>query len=130
MLVADANIVIAASTPGHVHHHDAVRIVAEFGLAGIVLHSLTMAEVLLGPARAGNLAGAQDRLTAAGFMLAPNGEPPPDVLARVRAATSLTMPDTCVLATAEYLRLDLATFDDRLAREAIGRGVRVRRRAG
>lgn len=124
-MVADANVVIAASTPGHVHHHEAVRIVAEFGLVGIVLHSLTMAEVLVGPAKARSQAAARDRLTAAGFMLVPNGDPAPEVLAEVRATTSLKMPDACVLATAEHLRADMATFDERLAREARARGVTV-----
>lgn len=125
MIVADANIVIAASSPGHVHHRDAVRIVAEHGRGRIVLHSLTMAEVLVGPARAGAQAAAREALAAAGFRLPPEGDPPPEDLALVRATAQLKVPDACVLATAEHLASDLATFDARLAREARSRGITV-----
>jgi predicted nucleic acid-binding protein len=125
VIVADANVVIAASSPGHVHHRDATRIVLDHGLDGIVLHSLTMAEVLVGPARTGAHVQARERLAAAGFRLSPTGDPHPEALALVRATTSLKMPDACVLATAERLVVALATFDARLARDARARGVRV-----
>lgn len=125
MLVADANIVIAASNPAHVHHAEATAIVLDHGRDGIVLHSLTMAEVLVGPARGGDQAVARQQLEAAGFRPSPTGDPAPEDLALVRATTALKMPDACVLATAEHLRADLATFDTRLAREAHARGVTV-----
>ncbi|OLT53978.1 type II toxin-antitoxin system VapC family toxin [Cellulosimicrobium sp. CUA-896] len=125
MIVADANVVIAVSKPGHVHHHDATRIVRDHGVDGIVLHSLTMAEVLVGPAKAGAHAQARRLLAAAGFALSPTGDPTPESLALVRATTSLKMPDACVLATAEHLDTALATFDARLARDAFARGVSI-----
>ncbi|MBE1874795.1 type II toxin-antitoxin system VapC family toxin [Myceligenerans pegani] len=126
MIVADANIVIAASRPEHVHHGEATRIVVEHGRDGIVLHSLTMAEVLVGPAKSGAQVEARQKLQEAGFGLSPEGDPSPEELALVRATAALKMPDACVLATAERLKADVATFDARLAREARARGVRVR----
>ena len=125
MIVADANVVIAASTPGHVHHRAAVAIVLEHGRDGMALHSLTLAEVLVGPARAGAQVEARQVLSEAGFTLAAQGDPAPEDLARVRATTALTMPDACVLALAEHLAAPLATVDKRLAREAAARGVAV-----
>ena len=125
MIVVDANVVIAASSPGHVHHEAAQQIVTDHGGEGMVLHSLTMAEVLVGPARGGAEAVARGLLADAGFRLAPQGDPSPEHLARVRASTTLKMPDACVLATAEHLQVALATFDRRVAREAGERGIAV-----
>jgi len=125
VIVVDANVVIAASSPGHVHHEAAQQIVTDHGGEGMVLHSLTMAEVLVGPARGGAEAVARGLLADAGFRLAPQGDPSPEHLARVRASTTLKMPDACVLATAEHLQVALATFDRRVAREAGARGITV-----
>lgn len=125
MIVADANVVIAASSPTHAHYDAATKIVLEHGRAGIVLHSLTLAEVLVGPARAGQEVKARQRLADAGFTLAPAGDPTPEHLARVRATAALKMPDACVLAMAEAVGAPLATFDERLAREATKWGVTV-----
>lgn len=125
MIVADANVLIAASTPGHVHHERARSILLEHGTAGIVLHSLTMAEVLVGPARAGQQEAARAAFEAAGVRCSPATDPAPTALALVRATASVTMPVACVLATAEHVGAALATFDARLAREATSRGTRV-----
>lgn len=123
MIVADANVVIAASNPADVHHAEATAIVLEHGPDGIALHSLTLAEVLVGPARAGAHVRAHHRLEAAGFRLSTHGEPTPEDLALVRATAGLKMPDACVLALAELLEAPLATFDARLANAARARNV-------
>ena len=125
MIVADANVVIAAADPGHVHHSEAQDIVRAYGRRSIVLHSLTLAEVLVGPARAGAQAEVRARLERAGFTSSLGGDPDPEALALVRATTSLKMPDACVLATAEQLGASIATFDRRVAREARARGTTV-----
>jgi predicted nucleic acid-binding protein len=125
VIVVDANIVIAASSPGHAHHTAAQRIVIEHGAEGMFLHSLTLAEVLVGPARAGEEADARRLLDTAGFQLAPEGDPSPEALARVPATAALNMPDACVPAMAEDLAAPLATFGQRLACEARVRGAEV-----
>lgn len=125
MIVADANVVIAATNPADAHHERARTILLEDGGDGVVLHSLTMAEVLVGPARAGEQDRAYAAFAAAGIRSSSATDPGPTALALVRASAALKMPDACVLATAEHLSVPLATFDARLAREATARGVTV-----
>lgn len=125
VIVADANVMIAAANPADVHHHRARTILLEHGGAGVVLHSLTMAEVLVGPARAGQQEAAHAAYLAAGVHSSATTDPTPTALARVRATTALKMPDACVLATAEHASAPLATFDARLARAATARGTTV-----
>ncbi|GMA23924.1 hypothetical protein GCM10025864_16830 [Luteimicrobium album] len=126
MIVVDAGVVIAATTPAHLHHDAAQRIVAEHGGGGMVLHPLTMADILVGPARGGAEAHARRVPEAAGFGLAPDGGPSPEGGARaVTSPVALKMSDACVLATAEQLGVPLATFDQRLTREALNRQVVV-----
>jgi predicted nucleic acid-binding protein len=125
VIVADANVIIAASTPDHIHHGRARAILLEHGASGVVLHSLTMAEVLVGPARSGQQEAAHAAFEAAGVRCSSTTDPAPGTLARVRATAAVKMPDACVLATAEHVRAPLATFDARLAREAEARGTVV-----
>lgn len=125
VIVADANVMIAAANPADVHHEHAREILLEHGRDGVVLHSLTMAEVLVGPARAGQHDAAYAAFEAAGVRSSPATDPAPTALAHVRATAALKMPDACVLATAEHLGTPLATFDSRLAREAAARGTAV-----
>ncbi|GED11835.1 hypothetical protein CCE02nite_38340 [Cellulosimicrobium cellulans] len=89
MIVGDANIVIAASNPWDVHHAEVTAIVLEHGPDRIVVHSLTLAEVRVGPAGAGAYVRARHLLEAAGFRLSAEGEPTPEDLALVRAAAPL-----------------------------------------
>lgn len=49
----------------------------------------------------------------------------PSRLARLRAATTLKMPDCCVLLAADQLADAIATFDDRLADVARNHGLAV-----
>jgi predicted nucleic acid-binding protein len=125
VIVADANVIIAASTPGHVHHDRAREVLIEHGATGVVLHSLTMAEVLVGPAKAGQQDAALAAFARAGVRSSPATDPAPAALALVRATAAVKMPDACVLATAEHIGIPLATFDARLAREAAARGTSV-----
>jgi predicted nucleic acid-binding protein len=117
VIVADASVIIAAANPAEVHHERARAILREAGEAGVVLHSLTMAEVLVGPARSGAQDVAHAAFAAAGIRSSSATDPPPTAQA-------------CVLATAEHLAVPLATFDERLVRAAAARGVTVVDSAG
>lgn len=87
MIVADANIVIAASNPSDVHHVQATAIVLEHGPDGIALHSLTLAEVLVVVANMTAVAGRRMAETVSrrgGIAIIPQ-DVPTDVVADVVA---------------------------------------------
>ncbi|MGH3799725.1 MAG: hypothetical protein ACRDTD_06250 [Pseudonocardiaceae bacterium] len=86
---------------------------------------ITLAEVLVGPARAGRMdqaAVALDQLRVCPVTLPQDA---PLRLATLRAATTLRMPDCCVLLAADQVADAVATFDDRLADAARNHGLTV-----
>jgi predicted nucleic acid-binding protein len=85
--------------------------------------SITLAEVLVGPARSGVLGAARDAVTRLGVEEIPLGEDAAARLATLRAETNLKLPDCCVLLAAEHARgTRVLTFDQRLAMAAADRG--------
>lgn len=86
--------------------------------------SVTAAESLVRHARAGAGTQALARLRQLGFQIDAGGDDPLH-LAALRAETSLRMPDCLVVAAAERHHEPLATFDERLASVARGRGLEV-----
>lgn len=91
----------------------------------LAIHPLTLAEVLTRPARDGREEHYRQRIAGMGIeQLSPPVERPL-ALARLRASTSLTLPDCCVLAAAIETGAALATFDATLAKVAIEHGVTV-----
>lgn len=121
IVVLDASVLIAFFDGEDAHHTDAHALLA--GLAGedLAISSMTLAELLVGPARQGQdaLASTLDALTRLAIR---EVQLPEDVavrLAGLRASTGLKMPDCCVVLAAETVRADsVATFDERLARAA------------
>ncbi|WP_217615672.1 PIN domain-containing protein [Cellulomonas sp. GbtcB1] len=122
MIVLDAGVLIGFLEPADAHHERAVDLLAE-ALEPLVAHPLTLAEVLVGPARVHREREMHDDLRGLGVRTAALGDDEPVLLARLRADTRLEMPDVCVLATAVGLDLTLATFDARLATAARAYGV-------
>jgi predicted nucleic acid-binding protein len=126
VIVLDACVLIAHFDETDAFHQNAgalLRSVADESLGASVL---TVAEVLVGPARVGRL----DQATAALAQLAVStiglDEEAPVRLAALRAGTSLKLPDCCVLLAAEQPGgATVATFDDRLAAAARKLGFRV-----
>ena len=87
---------------------------------------VTLAEVLAGPARTGKLDRASAALAQPDINAISLDESAPVRLATLRAATSLKLPDCCVLLAAEQVgNATIATFDDRLATTARDRGIPV-----
>lgn len=117
MIVLDAGVVIAVLN-GRDEHHAAAVALLEKHPPTYLMHPLTLTEVLVGPAIAGQEGAVLDDLRALGIEQADLGGDEALDLARLRAAHRLKMPDTCVLATAGHHRVALATFDHRLARVA------------
>lgn len=123
MIVLDASVVIAMLSRADQHHRRAAEIVVAGG--DLLVHPVTLAEVLVGPARLGDAAGVSDALTSLGIRVDLPDAAQPGRVASLRASTGLTLPDCYVLDVAEVHRAPLATFDRRLATRARERGVEV-----
>jgi predicted nucleic acid-binding protein len=118
VIVFDASVLVAYLDGDDDHHAaaEALLIAAlddDFGA-----NPLTLAEVLVEPARQGRL----EAVRAALYDLEINELPfPPDTaaqLAQLRVSTRLKMPDCCVLLAAHDRGATVACFDERLARAA------------
>ncbi|OMH23904.1 hypothetical protein BKD30_10375 [Tersicoccus phoenicis] len=126
MIVLDASTIIAYLDATDAHHQRAVTVLSREVDDEFVANPLTIAEVLVGPARRGRLDQAREALKALGVVELPFPADSSLQLARLRSETGLRMPDCCVLLAAEQgLGARLATFDRRLAQAAAHRGVTV-----
>lgn len=125
MIVLDAGALIALIDEQDAHHVWARELFISTTSEEWAISSLTLAEVMVHPARAGKadefLRGIERlRLRLEGVNPAHAGE-----LARIRAETSLKMPDVIALHLASALSASLATVDRRLAEKASERGCAV-----
>jgi predicted nucleic acid-binding protein len=118
MITLDASVVIAHLYPHDVHHQAATEYLMEAAAEELVMHSLNLAEVLVGGARAGR---GQEMLTdieAIGIRVADRSDGEPLRLANLRAGSGLKLPECCALDTAFRTSSTLATFDHALANAA------------
>lgn len=118
MIALDASVLVAHLQPSDAHHSAATEFLRGTGNEALVAHTLTVAEVLVGGVRIGRGEEMLADLRAIGVHTAAPSDDEPLRLARLRAATSLRMPDCCVLDTALETRASLATFDKGLAAAA------------
>lgn len=124
MIVLDASVLIAAMTTEDAHHAAAVEILASraLGVASLI-HSVNLAEVLVGQVPYGLEAFAAINIAQSGVDTIETDPDSPVRLARLRAATKLGIPDCCALDAAIETGCAIATFDDRLARAATSLGI-------
>lgn len=125
MIALDASVLIAHLNPTDQHHQAATAILLAGTPGQMLVHTVTMAEVLVGGVRIGQGAAMLDDLQAAGITVAPHDDGEPLRLAELRATTGLKLPDCCVLDIAIHHQAHLATFDNALAAAARQRGVPV-----
>jgi predicted nucleic acid-binding protein len=123
MIVLDASVLIA-----HLEQQDALHEAATerlLDLAGETFgaSSITLAEVLVAPTRAGRLATARTALRTLGVAELALPANAAERLALLRSETALKLPDCCVLLAAEAANGAVLTFDNRLAREVAQRGL-------
>ena len=124
-MVLDANVIIAHFNAEDTHHTNATALLTSLAGADLLMHSLTIAEVLIVPTRLRQADRALFRMHQLGV-----SEWVPDTgqaryLAELRVETGLKMPDVCVLDTALSNDADLATFDTPLATAARALGITV-----
>lgn len=126
MIVLDASVLIAHLDRDDPHHTRAGALLISSGGEPLSASAVTLAEVLVGPARRGQLDRALGVIEQLGVKAVPlDGPDIPARLALLRAGTNLKLPDCCVLLAAEQTRGSVATFDERLGAAARGRGVAV-----
>lgn len=128
MIVLDASVLIAQLDAEDAHHGRASALLLGAADEPLAASPLSLAEVLVGPARAGQLDRATGALRQLKVKSVRLDEDAPMRLAALRADTRLRLPDCCVLLAAEQADGGVATFDDRLAGVARERGFVVRGR--
>lgn len=125
MIAVDASVLIAHLSPLDAHHAVATAILLDAVPGSMLVHSLTLAEVLVGGVRVGRGAAMRDDIRAAGVEVAARDGDEPLRLAELRATTGLKLPDCCVLDVALHHHAPLVTFDEALSSAARRRGVSV-----
>lgn len=125
MITLDANVLIAHLSPHDPHHHVASEYLRTAAGEELVVHSLNLAEVLVGGARLGRGSEMLDDLESIGIRTAIPQKGEALRLATLRVETGLKLPDCCALDTALTSGSTLATFDSALGRAARQRGITV-----
>lgn len=125
MIVLDATVLIAHLDSSDVHHDHATALLLEMAAHPLAASPLSLAEVLVGPARSGQIDRATAALATLDVTTVWLDADAPARLALLRATIRLKLPDCCVILAAEQIRGELATFDERLATAARDRGIRV-----
>jgi predicted nucleic acid-binding protein len=125
VIALDASVLVAHLSPLDAHHDAATRLLLDAGDESLLVHALTLAEVLVGGVKIGKGAQMMADLRAAGILLAKGDDDEPLRLAQLRATTGLKLPDCVVLDTAKTNDAKLATFDRPLATAARRLGVPV-----
>jgi len=105
------------------HHAAAETLLAREIDDEFAASSLTLAEVLVMPAREGRLDAAREALEDLDVKEWPFPVDAAVKLAQIRAGTGLKMPDCCVLLAAEEAQARIASFDNRLKDAAVGRNL-------
>jgi len=122
VIVLDASVLIGYLDGDDAHHPAAEALLAaavddEFGA-----NPLTLAEVLVVPARDGRLEAVMGVLRDLEIAELAFPSDTASRLALLQVATGLKMPDCCVLLSAEVTNATVASFDNRLLRAAEDRG--------
>lgn len=123
MIVLDASVLIAHFDQHDTHHALATERLLDVADQSLGASSITLAEVLVAPTRAGQQAAARAALRTLEVTELPLPSNAATRLAALRVETKLKLPDCCVLLAAADLAGTVLTFDDRLAREAARLGV-------
>jgi predicted nucleic acid-binding protein len=125
MIVLDADVLIGYLDSDVAHHDAAMALLAREIDDDFVASSLTLAEVLVGPTRAGRVVDALSALRGLEVSEQPLPADAAVKLAELRAKTGLRMPHCCVLLAAREHRARVASWDVRLNNGATRIGVDV-----
>jgi len=126
VIVLDASVLIAHFDASDVRHGRAGVLLRDAADEALAASPITLAEVLVAPARAGRVDQGTALLHELDVASVRLPEDAPERLAVLRAGTGMKLPDCCVLLAAQQTQSAVATFDDRLAGAAAERGLAVR----
>ena len=119
MIVVDPSVLIAHLDERDALHSRSGEALDRSANQPLGCSTITLAEVLVGPARHGRLDAARAAVAGLEVSEVPLGEDAAVRLATLRVATSLKLPDCCVLLAAEdAAAAAILTFDEALARRA------------
>lgn len=119
MIALDASVLIAHFNPADAHHEQARAMLRRWADDQLVASAVTMAELLVAPARAGSLEHAEASLRRLEITTVSLDQRAPARLAELRVHTGLKLPDCCVLLAAEVGEASVvASFDHRLVNSA------------
>ena len=121
----DASALIALVSSQDVHHHWAIEMFRDTASFELQMSSLTQSEVMVHPARAGQLKKFVKVLSSLGLEITPIESNDSALMAELSAKTSLRMPDIAVLNQAIKVNGAVATTDQKLALEARNLGCGV-----
>ena len=125
MITLDASVVIAHLQPRDAHHEAATNYLREHADQQLLIHSLNLAEVLIGAVKAGRGKELLDDSHGIGLRVALQSDGEPLRIAALSVETGLKLPDCCALDTVLASKSTLAPFDERLAAAAHARHVKV-----
>jgi predicted nucleic acid-binding protein len=125
VIVLDASVLIAHLDGRDPHHESAVELLRSHAMEFLGASQISLAETLVGPARAGRLEDAREALERLSVRELACGHDASPRLAGLRAETGLKLPDCCVLLTAEDHYGGVASFDESLCERARGLGIPV-----
>lgn len=123
MIVLDASVLIAHLDQRDTHHERAKSLLADTVGESLGASTISLAETLVAPARAGRLADATDAIARLGVRELPPAEGAAGRLARLRTDTGRKLPDCCVLLAATEFRGTVASFDSALVAAARDQGL-------
>ena len=118
VIVLDASVLIAYLDANDLHHETAEMLLAREIDDELAVNPLTLAEVLVGPARDGRLESVLAVLDDLEITTLSFPGSAAVRLARLRVTTQLRIPDCCVLLSAHEEAARVATFDTRLLHAA------------
>lgn len=123
MIALDANVLIAFLDGENAHHQRAEELLAREIDEDFGANSLTLAEVLVMPAREHRMDSVRAILRDLEVRELTFPGDSAVKLAQLRADTRLKMPDCCVLLAAEHAGARVASFDEPLTNAASARHI-------
>lgn len=123
MIILDANVLIGFLDASDPHHDASLDLLERHFVDGYGSNVLTVAEALVHPTRVERQDAALASLAKIGVQMVGLDAPDAVLLAGVRNAYRLRMPDAVALHTAIQTGSELATFDASLAAAAERAGI-------